>query len=167
MSKYEDLQQQLCELIAKLNARDMRATVATAQVLNALADYLEIPQDKQIFATPTEGIKPKPGRTPMGAVEEQEDGTWAGTLVFETAGQVKSRLGFTIFTKFDGEVACLRATDSNQWFRVKSNDPAELRPFLDDVYKRASEFLGEAIAAGGQIPRRPIGFIWDSSKRDH
>jgi hypothetical protein len=167
MSKYEDLQQQLSELIAKINSMDMRATVATAQVLNALADYLEIPQDKRIFATPTEGIKPKPGRTSMGAVEEQEDATWAGTLIFETAGTVKSRLGITIFTKFDGEVACFRATNSDQWFRVKTNNPTELRPFFDDVYKRATEFLVGAIAAGGPIPSRPIGFIWDSPKRDH
>ncbi len=166
MSKYEELQQQLSELIAKINAMDTRATIATAQALTALADYLEIPLDKRIFATPTDGIKPMPGCTPIGAVEEQEDGTWAGTLIFETAEGVKSRLGITIFTKFDGEVACFRATNSDQWFRVKYNDPAELRPFLDDAYKRASEFLAGAIAAGGQIPGKPVGFIWDSPKHD-
>jgi hypothetical protein len=166
MSKYEDLRQQLSELIAKIDTMDMRATVATAQALTALADYLEIPQNERIFATPTEGIKPKLGRTSTGAVEEQEDGTWAGTLIFETAGALKSRLGITIFTKFDGEIACFRATNSDQWFRVKCNKPEELRPFLDDVYKRASEFLAAAIAAGGQLPSRPIGFIWDSPKVD-
>jgi hypothetical protein len=161
MTKSETLIDQLAKLYSKADEREQKSKFAIAQILDGLANYLEIPERNRIYGKPSEGVSAKRGQSPQHAAERQEDNTWAGVLFCETGGEHETsyQLGFTVYVDFQNDGPYFWTFRSEKRFRILTNDPVTAEPFFDHVYTHTLDLIAEeATNTGGRLPSRRIGF---------
>jgi hypothetical protein len=160
VTRFKMLQAAFGELIATFNEREKKSTIAIMQILPALADYLETPEEARIYAPPSEGLYPQQRYSALRAAERMPDNTWGGNLLVDLGAG--SRVGFTIGVDFDEALSTaefwLYGADPERRFRIGDLQSAE--PFFSYIYDLAIEMSKAAIMGGAKYPpKRPIGFI--------